>query len=194
MSTTRIFIVAGALLVLGAVNFSIAGKERIKRDGEVIYLDLAPVDPRSLMQGDYMTLRFRLATEIQARFRRHPSRAGPREGEQRLADVVLDNRRVARLARAGTPRPTSCDTEFGKTRSGSAPTPSSSRKAATSATHAPASGSSGSTRRRARRCSSGCATRASRRSSCSSSATTARPIERQRTRANPTFMDMRRHI
>ena len=75
MSATRIFIVVGALLVLGAVNFSIAGKERIKRDGEVIYLDLAPVDPRSLMQGDYMTLRFRLATEIQGSLA-SPSAAG----------------------------------------------------------------------------------------------------------------------
>ena len=103
MSTTRIFIVAGALLVLGAVNFSIAGKERIKRDGEVIYLDLAPVDPRSLMQGDYMTLRFRLATEIQGSLSSPSVAGGPREGEQRLADIALDNRRVARLARTGTP-------------------------------------------------------------------------------------------
>ncbi len=41
----------GALLVLGSVNYSIYAKEQIKRNGEVMYLDLAPVDPRSLMQG-----------------------------------------------------------------------------------------------------------------------------------------------
>ena len=66
MSKIRLLIVLGALLVLGAVNFSIYGKERIKQKGEIIYLDLMPTDPRSLMQGDYMTLRFRLAQEIDA--------------------------------------------------------------------------------------------------------------------------------
>jgi uncharacterized membrane-anchored protein len=58
---TRGIIVAAVLLVLGGVNWSIYGKERIKTDGERILLELAPVDPRSLMQGDYMALRFTLA-------------------------------------------------------------------------------------------------------------------------------------
>jgi uncharacterized membrane-anchored protein len=57
---------AGAALVLGAVNWSIFAKERIKTQGERVYLELAPVDPRSLMQGDYMALRFALAREISA--------------------------------------------------------------------------------------------------------------------------------
>src|SRR6185436_18060197 len=50
---TRPLIVAGLVLVLGAVNWSIWGKERIKASGAVVYLDLAPLDPRSIMQGDY---------------------------------------------------------------------------------------------------------------------------------------------
>ena len=102
MSATRILIAIGALLVLGAVNFSILGKERIKRNGDVIYLDLAPVDPRSLMQGDYMTLRFRLADQIQATLRK-PGDEPPREGEQRFADIALDPRGIASLARPGLP-------------------------------------------------------------------------------------------
>jgi uncharacterized membrane-anchored protein len=61
---TRIVIAAGALAVLGAVNGSIVAKERIKTHGERIYLALAPVDPRSLMQGDYMALRFVVADQI----------------------------------------------------------------------------------------------------------------------------------
>jgi len=101
MTATRILIAIGALLVLGAVNFSIVGKERIKRGGEVIYLDLAPVDPRSLIQGDYMTLRFRLADEIRASLRA-PGAERPREGERRFADIALDPRRVASLAKPGT--------------------------------------------------------------------------------------------
>lgn len=93
----RGLILLGALLVLGAVNVSVVGKERIKRSGEVIYLPLAPVDPRSLVQGDYMALRFALVTEIE---RRHEGAVQDvrRHGELAFAPVTLDNRRVASLA------------------------------------------------------------------------------------------------
>ena len=60
----RAAIVGAALLVLVAVNVSIAAKESIKTEGERIYLALAPIDPRSLMQGDYMALRFEIAARI----------------------------------------------------------------------------------------------------------------------------------
>jgi uncharacterized membrane-anchored protein len=51
--------------VLALIDFSIAGKERHLESGRVVYLELAPVDPRSLMQGDYMALRFRIANDAQ---------------------------------------------------------------------------------------------------------------------------------
>jgi uncharacterized membrane-anchored protein len=94
MNATRVLIILGAALVLGAVNFSILGKEGVKRNGEVIYLDLAPRDPRSLMQGDYMTLRFRLAQEIPATLA---------DGETGFAPLTLDGKRIASLAAQGTP-------------------------------------------------------------------------------------------
>lgn len=52
------------VIVLGLVNWTIAGKEKHLAEGQLAFLDLAPVDPRSLMQGDYMALRFRLANEV----------------------------------------------------------------------------------------------------------------------------------
>jgi uncharacterized membrane-anchored protein len=52
------------VIVLVLVNWSIAGKEQQLREGKVVYLQLAPVDPRSLMQGDYMALRFAIANEV----------------------------------------------------------------------------------------------------------------------------------
>jgi uncharacterized membrane-anchored protein len=60
----RYLLIAAVVLILGAVNASIILKERIKTDGQHIYLALAPVDPRSLMQGDYMALRFEIANNI----------------------------------------------------------------------------------------------------------------------------------
>lgn len=44
------------VLIALVMAYSIGKKEYHLRNGEVFYLALAPVDPRSLMQGDYMTL------------------------------------------------------------------------------------------------------------------------------------------
>jgi uncharacterized membrane-anchored protein len=63
--------VVALVLALGLVNWSILGKEKHLSDGRVVYLRLAPVDPRSLMQGDYMALRFHIANEV---FRALPKR------------------------------------------------------------------------------------------------------------------------
>ena len=48
------------------MNASIILKERVRSEGQRIFLALAPVDPRSLMQGDYMALRFELADNLPA--------------------------------------------------------------------------------------------------------------------------------
>jgi uncharacterized membrane-anchored protein len=56
--------VLAGLLVLGAVNWTIHGRERLLETGQVVLLELAPVDPRSLMQGDYMRLNFRIGADI----------------------------------------------------------------------------------------------------------------------------------
>lgn len=53
-----------ACVVLASINGLILKKESVLSHGQTILLELAPVDPRSLMQGDYMTLRYSLATEI----------------------------------------------------------------------------------------------------------------------------------
>jgi uncharacterized membrane-anchored protein len=52
------------LFILGAVNVSIWHKEQLLTNGKTVFLALAPVDPRSLMQGDYMALRFQLERDI----------------------------------------------------------------------------------------------------------------------------------
>ncbi|MEO0393920.1 MAG: GDYXXLXY domain-containing protein [Pseudomonadota bacterium] len=46
-----------AALILGIAAQAVMSREAIIADGTRILLPLAPVDPRSLMQGDYMTLR-----------------------------------------------------------------------------------------------------------------------------------------
>lgn len=50
----------GALSTLLVANSTIWQNETLIRDGRPVFVALTPVDPRSLMQGDYMTLRFQL--------------------------------------------------------------------------------------------------------------------------------------
>jgi uncharacterized membrane-anchored protein len=58
------------LAVLAFANYGIYQRERLLTEGRVVLLRLGPVDPRSLMQGDYMRLRFQVADEAFARRRR----------------------------------------------------------------------------------------------------------------------------
>lgn len=63
---------------LALVNGAIYDKEQHLAHGQVVYLELAPVDPRSLMQGDYMALRFQLAQAVRKALpKRKPDQARP---------------------------------------------------------------------------------------------------------------------
>jgi len=62
----QVVLVAIACLVLGTLNVMIYQKEETLREGKGMLLELAPVDPRSLMQGDYMVLRYKLSRELRA--------------------------------------------------------------------------------------------------------------------------------
>lgn len=52
------------ILALVVINFQIYQKEQTLKNGQTVLLELAPVDPRSLMQGDYMRLRYAMAAKI----------------------------------------------------------------------------------------------------------------------------------
>jgi len=60
----KIIMVVLLVLILGALNYSIYEKEQVKKNGEIMFVELAPVDPRSLMQGDYMQLRYAVERNI----------------------------------------------------------------------------------------------------------------------------------
>ncbi|MGH8673885.1 MAG: GDYXXLXY domain-containing protein [Burkholderiales bacterium] len=90
-------IVAG-VAVLGLANYSIYSRERLLAEGRVALLELAPVDPRSLMQGDYMALRFRASDDALGR------RASEGLADGRIV-LQVDERGVAKFKRLddGTP-------------------------------------------------------------------------------------------
>ncbi len=93
----RIAVVAGLLLLLALVNFTIWQRETLLRDGRVVLLELAPVDPRSLMQGDYMALRFDVARKLQS------LPAGAEAGTDGYVVVTVDARGVGAYPRVDVP-------------------------------------------------------------------------------------------
>lgn len=65
MSKLKLFIIsANMVLVLLFFGFNIVKNEKVLSEGETVLLALRPVDPRSLMQGDYMTLYFEVCNHI----------------------------------------------------------------------------------------------------------------------------------
>jgi uncharacterized membrane-anchored protein len=60
--TRRAGLVLTAVLVLAVANVGIWQKENVIQKGKPVFVELVPVDPRSLMQGDFMALRFALPT------------------------------------------------------------------------------------------------------------------------------------
>lgn len=57
-------IAVGLLLVLVAFAHAVWEKEQLLKTGEQAFIRLAPVDPRSLMQGDYMILNYDIPSEL----------------------------------------------------------------------------------------------------------------------------------
>jgi uncharacterized membrane-anchored protein len=92
-------VVLTALATLLVVNLGIREKESLIARGQAVFVELAPVDPRSLMQGDYMRLAFRLPADVR-------SLASLTTGSARPHVVaVVDARGVATLLRLDDGRP-----------------------------------------------------------------------------------------
>ncbi|MDZ7804196.1 GDYXXLXY domain-containing protein [Thiohalophilus sp.] len=85
------------VVALVLVNGAIYNKEQHLAHGQVVYLELAPVDPRSLMQGDYMALRFQLARSLYADLPKVKSEHGrqPVEAGDGYVVVSLGERNIA---------------------------------------------------------------------------------------------------
>ena len=81
----KIVFIASTLFIFSAFNYAIYQKEQIKSNGETVFLELAPIDPRSLMQGDYMRLRYAIERNNQ----------GQVQGKRGYMVIGLDQNKVA---------------------------------------------------------------------------------------------------
>ncbi|MFQ2133060.1 GDYXXLXY domain-containing protein [Aeromonas hydrophila] len=91
----RLALLLTGLAILAAINVTVWRFERAMSSGEVVLLRLAPVDPRSLMQGDYMRLNYELARQL-----------GNQQQDEAPADTLvirLDEQQVASWVEGGKP-------------------------------------------------------------------------------------------
>ena len=84
-------LIVTSLIVLGCLNWMIIAKERLIHTGRTVLCELAPRDPRSLMQGDYMVLRYTIAEDARS--------ALPEDTYDGNLIVSVDDRDVARFDR-----------------------------------------------------------------------------------------------
>ncbi|HEX6707696.1 MAG TPA: GDYXXLXY domain-containing protein [Albitalea sp.] len=90
-----------AVAALGVANVGIWQKQSLIADGQPVFVELAPVDPRSLMQGDYMALNFRVPDD--GHFE------GLLAGDRPRVVARRDERGVATLLRRDTGAPLAAD-------------------------------------------------------------------------------------
>ena len=88
-----------SVVVLAVLNWLVWKKEQTLTSVKTVLLDLAPRDPRSIMQGDYMVLRYKLAQEVK---------------EAELSDkgrvvIKLDERSIGHFARLDDGSPIASD-------------------------------------------------------------------------------------
>jgi uncharacterized membrane-anchored protein len=95
-------IASSLLAVLVVANAGIWQKESLIAHGQAVYVELAPVDPRSLMQGDYMQLNFNMPQDVQENAGRLLNSERPRVVAKRdgrgIATLVRLHDGTARLA------------------------------------------------------------------------------------------------
>ncbi len=82
----------GLLAVLGSLNYQIYRKEHLLNASRTVFFQLGPRDPRSLIQGDYMALRYRLPGSI-------GSSTLPKSG---TLVFEMDDRQIATITRLHT--------------------------------------------------------------------------------------------
>ena len=92
----------GLITILAIMTFNVAKYENHLATGDTVLLELAPVDPRGFMQGDYMTLSYALEDEVLNKFYKLNSSNLSNEG---YVIVALDENKVGKFSRLTDVKP-----------------------------------------------------------------------------------------
>lgn len=94
----------GAVYVFAGFYLMIDQKQAALRNGDTVYLELAPRDPRSLMQGDYIALNYAVCNDVAHQVNDYSpdNKRAPSSGE---IVISLDNRKVGHFVRLHSDEP-----------------------------------------------------------------------------------------
>jgi uncharacterized membrane-anchored protein len=87
----RWLIILNLALFAGWLGFSVGRNEKILTHGRLVYLELTPNDPRSIIQGDYMRLTYKIADLPHDQLAKLPATG--------YCVLTLDNQNIGRLKR-----------------------------------------------------------------------------------------------
>lgn len=90
----------GLIIILAIMTINVAKFETHLATGDTVLLELAPVDPRGFMQGDYMTLSYALEGEVlNALNKKFPENEYYINAAEGYVLVTLDNHKVGTFSR-----------------------------------------------------------------------------------------------
>ena len=88
--------IVALLAVLITVNANIIKYENHLSSGDIVLLELAPVDPRGFMQGDYMALSYALERDVLTALEQNPNSFPKTDG---YVIVKIDDNKVGHFVR-----------------------------------------------------------------------------------------------
>lgn len=100
---SRLILIGWAAVLLLILSWLVWQKEQTAAHGRVVLLELAPRDPRSLMQGDYMVLTYRLGEAFEQ------SLIDYKMPQPRHVILKLDAKNIGTLQRLDDGKPIAAD-------------------------------------------------------------------------------------
>lgn len=67
-NSRNLMIILNLIVLMVYFNHSIVKNEQLISNGRLVLFELTPVDPRSLMQGDYMDLQYKLLANVDSEY------------------------------------------------------------------------------------------------------------------------------
>ncbi len=85
-------LLATFLCLLAFFNYSIFAVEQDIKNGRTVFFELAPVDPRSLLQGDYMSLSYEVLNQIPTLYENSEEKISPKTKAQAIIELDENNK------------------------------------------------------------------------------------------------------
>ncbi|MHC5201672.1 GDYXXLXY domain-containing protein [Myroides sp. LJL119] len=95
--TRSLVILISLLGILVFFTLAVVEKQKIVTNGKIVFLELVPVDPRSLIQGDYMDLKYKIASDYSRAWYQNSDSVNTIPSKNGYLQIKVDSLGVATL-------------------------------------------------------------------------------------------------